>query len=275
MKRMTRRRFAATLLIGAVFAGCRVQPDGPREANETSKLHDGVYLVDFLSDGSMFHLNETCRGKAKMTVRDGVASVRLVMPSKNVTKLFLGRAEDARKEGAETIEPVETEVVYDDGTTEEVYAFDVPLFVLDASFPLAIIGKKEIWRDHDVVFSNPVPIKRESAPSGRLELAPGEYDIPATLRGGSGRAAVLSPVRVVVDESGYAATLEWNSPHYDYLVIEGQKLEPINAEGNSVFVWKTRELPETVELIADTVAMSRPREIPYELVFNADGVVAR
>ena len=46
---------------------------------------------------------------------------------------------------------------YDDGTTEEVYGFDVPVPALDEEFDLAILGKSGKWNDHKVVVTNPVP----------------------------------------------------------------------------------------------------------------------
>ena len=41
--------------------------------------------------------------------------------------LFLGSAKDAEKDGAELLQPTTDKVKYSDGTTEEVYGFDVPV----------------------------------------------------------------------------------------------------------------------------------------------------
>ena len=49
------------------------------------------------------------------------------------------------------------EVTYSDGTTDEVYGFDIPVEKLDEDFNVAIIGKKGTWYDHVVSVSNPVP----------------------------------------------------------------------------------------------------------------------
>ena len=43
---------------------------------------------------------------------------------------------------------------YSDGTTEEVYAFDVPVEALDQEFDLAILGTKGTWYDHKVSVSD-------------------------------------------------------------------------------------------------------------------------
>ena len=50
----------------------------------------------------------------------------------------------------------EDTVTYSDGTTEEVYGFDVPVEALDQEFDLAIIGTKGVWYDHKVSVSDPV-----------------------------------------------------------------------------------------------------------------------
>ena len=65
--------------------------------------------------------------------------------------------EEAQADGAELIEPTTDEVTYSDGTTDEVYGFDIPVEKLDENFNVAIIGKKGTWYDHVVSVSNPVP----------------------------------------------------------------------------------------------------------------------
>ena len=47
-------------------------------------------------------------------------------------------------------------VTYSDGTSEEVYGFDIPVEALDQEFDLAIIGTKGVWYDHKVSVSDPV-----------------------------------------------------------------------------------------------------------------------
>lgn len=67
-----------------------------------------------------------------------------------------GKAEDAQKDGAELLQPTVDTVTYSDGTTEEVYGFDIPVTVIDQEFDLALIGKKGVWYDHKVSIENPV-----------------------------------------------------------------------------------------------------------------------
>lgn len=98
----------------------------------------------------MFHVNEACDGKATLTVKDGAMTLHIIMPSKNIVNLYLGLAEDAEKSGAVLINPTEEEVTYGDGTAETVYAFDVPVTVINREFDLAILGTKGKWYDHKV-----------------------------------------------------------------------------------------------------------------------------
>lgn len=272
MTRITRRSFVALALVGAIFSGCKPKTDGPGVVAETLDLPDGVYTVDFETDSPMFHLNETRHGKALLTVKDGVATLRLVMPSKNVVNLFPGKASDAEKEGAALLTPDVEKVVYDDGATEEVYAFDVPAHAIGTPFDLALLGTKGAWYDHRVTASNPEPYEK---PAPLITLEPGEYAIPATLEGGSGRASVVSPVSVVVDAGGYSITLEMSSPYYDYMIVDGKRYEPVVSEGAAIFKPTLSSLPETLPLVADSTAMSRPHEIEYRLVFDASGAVRK
>ena len=48
-----------------------------------------------------------------------------------------------RKRWCRAVTATSEEVTYSDGTTEEVYAFDVPVEALDQEFDLAILGTKE------------------------------------------------------------------------------------------------------------------------------------
>ena len=82
-------------------------------------------------------------------------TIHISLVSQKIVNLFVGTAEDAAKEGAKLLEPTVDTVTYSDGTTEEVYGFDVPVEALDKEFDLAIIGTKQKWYDHKVSVSDP------------------------------------------------------------------------------------------------------------------------
>ena len=68
----------------------------------------------------------------------------------------LDDAKNAKNDEKNLLEPTTDTVTYSDGTTEEVYGFDVPVPALDEEFDLALIGTKGKWYDHKVSVSNPV-----------------------------------------------------------------------------------------------------------------------
>ena len=145
---------------GAAIAeiGIEDEADAEDEEDEAGEvLADGVYLAEFNTDSSMFHVNETCKGLGTLTVKDGEMVIHVSLASKNIVNLYFGLAEDAQKEGAELLQPTVDEVTYHDGITEEVYGFDIPVPALDEEFDVALIGTKGNWYDHKVSVSNPVP----------------------------------------------------------------------------------------------------------------------
>lgn len=231
-------------------------------------LPDGMYTAEFTTDSSMFHVNEVYDNKGILTVKDGQATIHITLTSKKIVNLFLGTAEDAQKDGAELLEPTTDTVDYEDGTTDEAYGFDVPVPALDEEFDLALIGTKGEWYDHKVKVSNPQPQEDTADTIGDVQLSDGTYEMDLDFEGGSGKASISSPARVTISNGDAIATVEWSSPNYDYMLIDGEKYMPVNTEGNSVF-----EIPvildEPMQVIGDTVAMSTPHEIEYTLTFHS------
>ena len=102
-----------------------------------------------------------------------------------------------------------------------------------------------------------------------------------TLEGGSGKASVESPCPVLERSGELLAVITWSSSHYDFMVIDGEKILPVNTEGNSKFeiplksvarssdTSQTASLPEDCEMQvqADTTAMSTPHLVDYTLSF--------
>ena len=126
-------------------------------AEETEALADGTYTATFTTDNSMFHVNEMYDNKGTLTLEDGRMTIHVSLVSKNIVNLFPGLAEDAEKEGAELLQPTTDTVDYNDGTTGEVYGFDIPVPAIGEEFDCALLGKKGKWYDHKVMVSDPVP----------------------------------------------------------------------------------------------------------------------
>ena len=127
-----------------------------KEGGESStELADGTYSAEFITDSSMFKVNDELDGKCTLTVKDGKMTAHITLVSASILNLYPGTAEDAQKEGAALLEPTKDTVKYSDGTEEEVNGFDVPVPYLDKDFDLALIGKKGKWYDHKVSVTNP------------------------------------------------------------------------------------------------------------------------
>ena len=212
------------------------------ETETEGVLEDGIYTAEFDTDSSMFHVNEANDGKGVLTVKDG----------------------------AELLEPTTDTVTYKDGTSEEVYGFDIPVPAIDEEFTVAAIGKKGKWYDHKVSVKNPV--KEDGAEKktvADLNLEDGDYTTEVTLEGGSGRATVDSPAAVTIKDGEATATIVWSSPNSDYMLVGGEKYEPVNNEGNSTFEIPVDGFDYPMEVVGDTVAMSEPHEIEYTLQFDS------
>ena len=152
-------------------------------------------------------------------------------------------------------------VTYSDGLSEEVFGFDVPVASVGQEFDLAIIGTKGVWYDHRVSLRNPIPQE-------------GTYTCEVALSGGSGRASVASPADLVSDGETLTATVQWSSPNYEYMIVDGVQYDPIQTEGNSTF-----EIPVTLDtelaVSASTIAMSQPHLVDYRLYFDSATLTAK
>lgn len=238
-------------------------------AQDKAQLPDGVYTAEFSTDSSMFHVSEACDGKGTLMVKDGVMTIHISLGSKKILNLYPGLAEDAAKDGAVLLEPTTDTVTYSDGMTEEVYGFDVPVPVIGEEFDLALIGTKGKWYDHKVKVSDPVA--EGAADTFDLSaVEDGSYTIELTMEGGSGRASIQSPAQLAIADGAAMAILEWSSPNYDYMLVNGEKYLPVNTEGNSVFEVPVEALDAPLTMIGDTVAMSTPHEVEYTVTFHSD-----
>ena len=234
-------------------------------ASSARALEDGTYTAEFDTDSSMFHVNEASDGKGTLTVEDGQMTLHISLQSKKLVNLYVGMAADAPDHEADWLQPTTDTVTYSDGTSEEVYGFDVPVETLDTDFQLAILGTKGKWYDHTVSVRN---VEAQAAEAVETP-ADGSYTCEVTLEGGSGRATVDSPAALTVADGKMTATIVWSSPNYDYMIVDGEKYLPTNTEGNSTFEIPVSALGTPLSVVADTVAMSTPHEIEYTLTFSA------
>lgn len=280
----------ALALAAALLAGCGSTATGASSADSTpataeaagseataptaepqteAALPDGVYTAEFETDSSMVHANEACDGKGTLTVADGKMTFHVSLASKKIVNLYLGTAEDAPSHESDWLQPTTDTVTYSDGTSDEVYGYDIPLDAVDTDFQLAILGTKGTWYDHTVSVRNAEPKTEDAAAETAAVPADGSYTCAVTLEGGSGRATVESPAALTVADGTMTAVIVWSSPNYDYMLIDGEKYLPTNTEGNSTFEIPVAALDTALAVTADTVAMSTPHEIDYTLTFDS------
>lgn len=254
------------LLVMTLMTGC-----GGKEEQKAEEpvLEDGVYTATFKSGHPMFHVNDANNDRGILTVKDGKMMIHVSLQSKKIVNLFYGNSEDAKKPGAELIEPTKDKIVYDDGYEDEVYGFDVPVPYLDKEFDVSLLGTHGNWYTHQVVVSDPIPGDDLHAGS-EMDLEDGEYEADLKLDGGTGKATVESPAKLVVKDGEATLTVVWSSPYYDYMKVNGKKFEPVNEEGNSVFEIPVTKLNEPIDVIGDTTAMSQPHEIEYKLTVSVE-----
>ena len=263
-------------VLAAALTACTAAPAASQSAAASSAasvqaqsapaLADGVYQASFSTDSSMFHANEACDGKGVLTVQNGQMSIYVTLAGKGIVNLFPGTAEDARKPGAEWLQPTLETVHYSDGTTDEANAFLIPVPYLDEEFDVALVGKKGTWYDHKVSVSDPQPLADDTAES---EVpADGSYTVEAVLQGGSGKASVQSPARLTVENGAMTATVIWSSKNYDRMIVNGQEYTPTYENELSCFTIPVSALGTPLPVQAETTAMSQPHMIDYTLTFS-------
>jgi len=245
-----------------------------------SDVPDGSYAVTVQSSSPYFRVKA-----ATLTVSGGEMWLDFVIGSTSYDRVRMG-AEIAGVQG--------------DGQT----AFRVPVPALNQPFQCAAHSvSRDRWYDRTLL------VEASSLPEGTLgydlpdyglidkamsaympeeaaqpaavsEVEPvavnwpdGDYAIEVALTGGSGRASVSSPTRMIVREGRAYARLLWSSAYYDYMLLGGARYDNLSTDGgNSTFEIPIPRMDAPVEVVADTTAMGDPVEIRYQLTFYAESV---
>ena len=114
-------------------------------------------------------------------------------------------------------------------------------------------------------------------PSAEVTAAPapqgpedGNYTANVALSGGTGRASIQSPAKLRCTNGQFYATLQWSSPNFDYMKVNGTRYDLISAPGaNSAFEIPVAAFDTPLPVIADTIAMSEPHEVEYAITFDS------
>lgn len=226
-------------------------------------LKDGVYEVRVDSSSGMFRITE-----CELTVQDGAMSAVMTMSGTGYLKLYMGT-------GAEAEQASEADFIPFVENADGKHTFKVPVEALDKEINCSAFSrKKETWYDRVLVFcSGSLPAEAfadgKAATAKSLKLEDGSYTVAVRLEGGSGRASVETPAALRVEDGNAFAVITWGSSNYDYMKVDGEKLDLISTGGNSSFEIPVRVFDRKMPVIADTIAMSEPHEVEYTLVFDS------
>lgn len=255
-------------------------------------VKDGVYDVTVESSSSMFNVE-----KAQLTVKDGKMEAVMTMGGTGYLKIFLGT-------GKEAAESQLSDYIDFEENQNGKHTFTIPVEALDAPISCAAFSKnKEKWYDRSILFeAKSLPegavlvelpdyealekaardkrieaLKEEkeaekAQQAAAVDLADGEYTVEVELSGGTGRAEITSPAKLIVRDGWAYAQIQWSSSSYDYMKLGDQQYQPIQTEGNSTFEIPVTAFDEEIPVIADTTAMSMPHEIEYTLTFRSDSL---
>ena len=226
-------------------------------------LKEGTYEISVESSSSMFKITS-----CSLTVEDGAMTARMTMGGTGYLYVYMGTGEEAAK-------VPESERIPFEENSDGSHSFTVPVEALNKVLPCAAYSKKkEKWYDRELVFeASELPseafLNTAVKTAEELSLADGTYTAEVALTGGSGRASVKSPAVIEVKDKRAEATIIWSSSNYDYVRVEGEKILPVNTEGNSTFVIPVAAFDSPLTIYADTTAMSTPHEIEYTLTFDS------
>ena len=133
-------RLPGPVMAWSILRTDRLGKDSFRVELADAALPDGVYTAEFDTDSGMFHANEACNGMGTLTVENGQMTFHVSLQSQKIVNLYPGLAADAPALESDWLQPTVDTVTYSDGTSDEVYGFDIPVAAVDADFQLAILG---------------------------------------------------------------------------------------------------------------------------------------
>ena len=276
----------------AVDSGEALTAGDASGASADGDLAGGTYSVEVESSSSMFKVV-----KAELTVKDGAMTAELTLSGTGYGKLFMGTAEEAES-------AADSETIPYKEDADGAYTYTVPVRALDEPIDCAAYSiRKEIWYDRQLTFkSDSVSSaedssneetstedasvgssdegEKENGSSGKSgkpvdasKLKNGNYTIEVTLEGGSGKSTVQSPASLQIKKGKMTAQIVWDSPNYDYMKVNDKKYLPVNnGDKVSIFEIPVKALDEKLDVIGDTVAMSKPHEVEYTLTFHSSTI---
>lgn len=227
------------------------------------ELKDGIYEIQVSSSSAMFEVEE-----CELTVKNGVMTAVMTMSGTGYLKVYMGTGEEAVATSEDAYIPFKER---EDGR----HTYEVPVDALDSGIACtAYSRRREKWYDRILVFeASSLPDEAFTdvrwTTIEELGLADGNYLIHVSLGGASGKTKVESPAVLEVKDGHAFAEIVFGSANYDYVLIDDEKYELINTEGNSAFRIPVKGFDYDIPIVADSIALGTPREIDYTLFFDS------
>jgi hypothetical protein len=204
----------------------------------------------------------------ELTVQDGQMTAVMTMSGTGYLYVYMGTGLEAAKADEKDYIPFGED-------SEGKHTFTVPVESLNSGLDCAAFSKKkQKWYNRKICFrADSLP--DEAFAEGVLHTAEtlgikdGDYTVDLTLGGGTGRSEVASPANIKIKEGNAIVEVAWSSPNYDYMLVDGEKYNPVNTDGNSVFEIPIKYFDIPVAVIGDTTAMSQPYEIEYTITLDS------
>lgn len=229
-------------------------------------LIDGTYEIEVLSSSSMFKIAE-----CMLTVEDGKMHAQLTIKSNSYRKLFAGTGEEAAAAS-------EDDCIFYEESEEGWQLYEFPVEALDMGLDCAAYSRRrEKWYDRTLVFSaSSLPLEAFSEEmiltAEELGLEDGVYSIEAELEGGSGKTKIISPLTMTVKDQCATAVVTIESPHYSYVIVEGEVYEKLEEGTTSSFEIPVIGFDFKMPFTANSTALGTSHEIAYILFFDSETI---
>ena len=237
-----------------------IVPEGI-EPVTADQLNEGTWSVEVDVSSSMFKVTG-----CDLTVSEDGMTARLYMKSEAYSYMFPGEAEDAaRADASDLIALEETE----DGRRY----FELPVDALDAGCSCAAFSaRKKLWYPRTLLFrADSLPLeawKSEYLTTAQtLGLEDGQYTCAVTLQG-EGRATLASPAVLSVENGVCTAEIVFSTKKIDYVIVGGEKYEPIRTEGGAAFAVPVAAFGKKLAIVVDSTAMKPAVEVRYTMTFD-------
>lgn len=234
-------------------------------------LNDGVYSIEAESSSSMFKI-----AACDLIVEDGGMTAILHMNSEAYSYMYPGTAEEASRADYGELRRLQAVNSAEAGEASgQYYAFRLPVDALDAAYTCAAFSaRKQAWYPRTLLFrADSLPLEAWRSDGlvtvASLGLGDGEYTCEVQLEG-AGRATLESPARLTVKDGVCTAEIVFSTKKIDYVIVDGQKLEPTSTEDGAAFTVPVAAFDQKLSITVDSTAIKPATEVAYSMRFDAD-----